>query len=203
MGGLVPTKEWKERRDGTPWVEGDTVSLAIGQGMNLWTPLQLANAYAAIVNGGTRYRPHVLKRIEEPDGRIVQTIEPEILGELPISPATLAAVKAGLVGVVHDPHGTGYVMKSLPGGVIAGGKTGTAQVVALPPGARADVEDTTHFERDHAWFVTYAPADSPRIVIAVLVEHGGHGGSAAAPIAKEVMTRFLENEADLYAGNRP
>ncbi len=203
MAGLVPTKEWKERRDGTPWVEGDTVSLSIGQGMNLWTPLQLANAYASIVNGGTRYRPHVLKRIEEPDGRIVQSVEPEILGELPISPATLAAVRAGLVGVVHDPHGTGAVMKSLPGGVVAGGKTGTAQVVALPQGARADVEDTTHFERDHAWFVTYAPADSPRIVIAVLVEHGGHGGSAAAPIAREVMTRFLENEADLYAGNRP
>jgi penicillin-binding protein 2 len=203
MAGLVPTKEWKERRDGTPWVDGDTVSLSIGQGMNLWTPLQLANAYAAIVNGGTRYRPHVLKRIEEPDGRIVRQVDPEILGELPFSPQTLAAVRSGLVGVVNEPHGTGAVMKNLPFGVVAGGKTGTAQVVALPQGARADEEDVEHQERDHAWFVTFAPADDPRIVVSVLVEHGGHGGSAAAPIARDVVTRFLEDEADLYAGNRP
>ena len=203
MGGLVPTKEWKERRDGTPWVEGDTVSLAIGQGMNLWTPLQLANAYAAIVNGGIRYRPHVLKRLEEPDGRIVRQVDPEVLGELPVSPQTLAAVKSGLVGVVQEPHGTGSIMKNLPGGVIAGGKTGTAQVVGLPAGARPDLEDVEHEERDHAWFVTFVPAEAPRLVVAVLVEHGGHGGSAAAPIAREVVTRFLEGEADLYAGNRP
>jgi penicillin-binding protein 2 len=203
MSGLVPTKEWKEHRDGTPWVDGDTVSLAIGQGMNLWTPLQLATAYAAIVNGGTRYRPHVLKRIEEPDGRIVQTIEPEILGELPISPQTLAAVRAGLVGVVNEPHGTGSVMKGLPGGVLAGGKTGTAQVVGMPAGSRPDAADVEHEERDHAWFVTFVPADEPRLVVSVLVEHGGHGGSTAAPIAREVVTRFLENETDLYAGNRP
>jgi penicillin-binding protein 2 len=203
MTGLVPTKEWKERRDGTPWVEGDTVSLSIGQGMNLWTPLQLAAAYSAIVNGGIRYRPHVVKRIEEPDGRIVHSVDAEVLGELPFSAQTLEAVKSGLVGVVNEPHGTGAVMKGLPGGVIAGGKTGTAQVVALPQGARANLEDVEHEDRDHAWFVTFAPADAPRIVVSVLVEHGGHGGSAAAPIARDVVTRFLENEADLYAGNRP
>jgi len=116
---------------------------------------------------------------------------------------TLAAVRSGLVGVVNEPHGTGAVMKNLPGGVIAGGKTGTAQVVALPQGARADLEDVEHQDRDHAWFVTFAPADDPRIVVSVLVEHGGHGGSAAAPIARDVVTRFLENETDLYAGNRP
>jgi penicillin-binding protein 2 len=203
MSGLVPTKEWKEHRDGTPWVDGDTVSLSIGQGMNLWTPLQLATAYAAIVNGGTRYRPHVLKRIEEPDGRIVHAVEPEVLGELPFSAQTLAAVRAGLVGVVNEPHGTGSIMKGLPGGVLAGGKTGTAQVVGLPAGARQNAEDVEHEERDHAWFVTFVPADEPRLVVSVLVEHGGHGGSAAAPIAREVVTRFLENEADLYAGNRP
>ncbi|HKC50971.1 MAG TPA: penicillin-binding protein 2 [Myxococcota bacterium] len=203
MAGLVPTKEWKERRDASPWVEGDTVSVSIGQGMNLWTPLQLAMAYAAIVNGGIRYRPHVLKRIEEPDGRIVHSVEAEVLGELPFSAQTLAAVRSGLVGVVNEPHGTGAVMKNLPGGVIAGGKTGTAQVVALPQGARADLEDVEHQDRDHAWFVTFAPADDPRIVVSVLVEHGGHGGSAAAPIAREVVTRFIENEMDLYAGNRP
>ncbi|HTO71553.1 MAG TPA: penicillin-binding protein 2 [Myxococcota bacterium] len=202
MSGLVPTAEWKERRDGTPWVEGDTVSLSIGQGMNLWTPLQLATAYAAIVNGGTRYRPHVLLRIEEPDGRVVHKTEPEVLGELPVSPQTLAVVRAGLVGVVQEPHGTGSVMKNLPGGVIAGGKTGTAQVVGMPAGARPGGE-VEHEDKDHAWFVTFVPADAPRLVVSVLVEHGGHGGSAAAPIAREVVTRFLTDEAELYAGNRP
>lgn len=202
MPGLVPTREWKERRDGTPWVDGDTVSLAIGQGMNLWTPLQLASAYAAIANGGTRYRPHVLMRIEEPDGRVVHGAEPEVIGELAVSPQTLAAVRAGLVGVVNEPHGTGSVMKNLPGGVLAGGKTGTAQVIGMPAGARPG-EEVEHEDRDHAWFVTFVPADEPRLVVSVLVEHGGHGGSAAAPIAREVVTRFLSDEAELYAGNRP
>ena len=80
MPGLVPTKEWRQLRDGTPWVDGDTVSVSIGQGANLWTPLQLASAYAAIANGGTRYKTHILKRIEEPDGTIVRTVEPEVGG---------------------------------------------------------------------------------------------------------------------------
>jgi penicillin-binding protein 2 len=200
MAGLVPTEEWKQRRDGTPWVEGDTVSLSIGQGMNLWTPLQLANAYAAIVNGGIRYKPHVLLRIVEPDGRVIHETKPEVAGELPFSAQTLAAVRSGLVGVVNEPHGTGSVMKNLPGGVLAGGKTGTAQVVGMPAGARPG-EEVEHEDRDHAWFVTFVPADEPRLVVSVLVEHGGHGGSAAAPIAREVVTRFLTDEAELYAGN--
>jgi len=201
MPGLVPTKEWRQLRDGTPWVEGDTVSVAIGQGANLWTPLQLAAAYAAIANGGTRYKPHLLKRVEEPDGTIVRSTEPEIVSEVPVSAKTLALVRAGLAGVVSEPHGTGAIMRNLPGGVLAAGKSGTAQVVGMAAGERTDSKDLAHAQRDHAWFVTYAPADNPRIVVAVLVEHGGHGGSAAAPIAREVVVRFLEREMEAYAGN--
>jgi penicillin-binding protein 2 len=201
MAGLVPTKEWKQLRDGTPWVDGDTVSVAIGQGMNLWTPLQLASAYAAIANGGTRYKPHLVKRVEDPDGTVRKLFEPEVVGELPVSRQTLAAVRSGLTGVVQEPHGTGAVMKDLPGGVIAAGKTGTAQVVALPQGPHSEEEEIAH--RDHAWFVTFLPADDPKLVVSVLVEHGGHGGSAAAPIAREVAVQFLQDEAELYAGNRP
>jgi penicillin-binding protein 2 len=201
MPGLVPTKEWRQLRDGTSWVDGDTVSVSIGQGANLWTPIQLASAYAAIANGGTRYKTHILKRIEEPDGTIVRTVEPEVASDVAISPATLALVRAGLVGVVNEPHGTGGVMRDLPGGVLAAGKTGTAQVVGMAPGERTNTEDLLRQHRDHAWFVTYAPADDPRIVVAVLVEHGGHGGSAAAPVAREVVTRFLELEQGIYAGN--
>ncbi|MEX2208578.1 MAG: penicillin-binding protein 2 [Myxococcota bacterium] len=201
MPGLVPTKEWRKLRDGTTWVEGDTVSVSIGQGANLWTPLQLASAYAAIANGGTRHRTHILKRIEEPDGTIVRTVEPEVVSDVAISAATLARVRAALSGVVNEPHGTGGVMRNLPGGVLAAGKTGTAQVVGMAPGERIDSEDLARQHRDHAWFVTYAPADDPRLVVAVLVEHGGHGGSAAAPVAREVVVRFLELEQGLYAGN--
>ncbi len=201
MPGLVPTKEWRLQRDGTQWVEGDTVSVSIGQGANLWTPLQLASAYAAIANGGTRYKTHILKRIEEPDGTVVRTVEPEVAGEVAVSAATLALVREGLAGVVNEPHGTGGVMRNLPGGVLAAGKTGTAQVVGMAPGERIDSEDLARQHRDHAWFVTYAPADDPRIVVAVLVEHGGHGGSAAAPVARDVVVKFLELEQGMYAGN--
>jgi len=201
MAGLVPTKEWRQLRDGTPWVEGDTVSVAIGQGANLWTPLQLAAAYSAIANGGTRYKTHLLKRIEEPDGTVVRSFEPEIAGEVPVSAGTLALVRAGLAGVVNEPHGTGALMRNLPGGVLAAGKTGTAQVVGMASGERVDTKDLARQHRDHAWFVTYAPAENPRIVVAVLVEHGGHGGSAAAPVARDVVVRFLERELGTYAGN--
>jgi penicillin-binding protein 2 len=201
MPGLVPTKEWRQLHDGTPWVDGDTVSVSIGQGANLWTPLQLAAAYAAIANGGTRYRTHLLRRIEEPDGTVVRSFEPEIEAEVPVSVQTLALVRSGLAGVVSEPHGTGAIMRNLPGGVLAAGKTGTAQVVGMAAGERVDTEDLARQYRDHAWFVTYAPAESPRIVVAVLIEHGGHGGSAAAPVAREVVARFLELEQETYAGN--
>ncbi|MBM4335769.1 MAG: penicillin-binding protein 2, partial [Deltaproteobacteria bacterium] len=201
MPGLVPTKEWRQLRDGTPWVEGDTVSVSIGQGANLWTPLQLAAAYAAIANGGIRYRPRLVQRIEEPDGTLVKSFGPEVAGEVPVSAETFALIRKGLADVVGGPHGTGAVMRNLPGGVLAAGKTGTAQVVAMAAGERVDSKDLQRQHRDHAWFVTYAPAEDPRIVVAVLAEHGGHGGSAAAPIARDVVVRFLEQEAGMYAGN--
>ena len=201
MEGLVPTKEWRQLRDGTPWVEGDTVSVSIGQGANLWTPLQLAVAYAAIANGGTRYKPHLLRRIEEPDGTVVRSFEPKIVGEVPVSVETLALVRSGLAGVVSEAHGTGAIMRNLPGHVLAAGKTGTAQVVRMAAGERVDTEDLAREYRDHAWFVTYAPTENPRIIVAVLIEHGGHGGSAAAPVAREVVKRFLELEQGTYAGN--
>jgi penicillin-binding protein 2 len=120
---------------------------------------------------------------------------------VPVSAETLALVRNGLAGVVTEPHGTGAIMRDLPGGVTAAGKTGTAQVVGMAAGERTDTKDLAHKHRDHAWFVTYAPAENPRIVVAVLIEHGGHGGSAAAPVAREVVVKFLEREMSSYAGN--
>ena len=189
--GLVPTKAWKERRFGEPWLLGETISLSIGQGFNLWTPIQLANAYAAIANGGTLYRPFAVKRVTDAYGQVVREYEPEELGRVPISEASLARVRRALRGVVHEPHGTGWVMRRLPGGIESAGKTGTAQVVALAKNPPKKDDEIPIERRDHAWFVTYAPADDPRIIVAVLVEHGGHGGSAAAPIALEMVKALL------------
>lgn len=190
--GLVPTRAWKQRRFGEEWLKGETLSLAIGQGFNLWTPLQMASVYAAIGNGGTRYRPFTVKRIESANGELLSETTPEVLGTVPISPGSLRRVQRALRGVVHDEHGTGWAMRRLPFDVA--GKTGTAQVVALAKDPVGDDDEVPEAHRDHAWFVAWAPAEAPRIVIAVLVEHGGHGGSAAAPVARQVMTAFFENE---------
>jgi penicillin-binding protein 2 len=200
-GGLVPTSAWKQRRFGEPWIRGETVSIAIGQGFNLVTPIQLASVYAAIGAGGKRYRPFLVKRIEDPYGKILHEAVSEELPPLAISSKALDPVRKALRGVVHDPHGTGYAMRRLPGGVEAAGKTGTAQVVELPANPSIDEEDIPEAHRDHAWFATFAPADNPRIVVAVLVEHGGHGSSAAAPIAAQVVTEFLKNEGERHARN--
>ena len=199
--GLVPTAAWKERRFGEPWVEGETISLGIGQGFNLWTPIQMANTYAAIAQGGSRYQPFVVKRVEDSQGNPIEERDPVPLGEVAISKPSLDFVRNALRGVVHDPHGTGAVMRGLPGGVEAAGKTGTAQVVAMPQDSPPAEEEIPEEHRDHAWFVTYAPVENPRIVVAVLVEHGGHGGSTAAPIAREVVVEFLKGEGQLHAGN--
>ncbi len=193
--GLVPTSQWKERRFGEPWIAGETVSVAIGQGFNLWTPIQLAAAYAAVANGGTRFHPFVVKRVTEAHGTVVSEIEPRVAGSVAISAASLERVRAALRGVVHEPHGTGWVMRGLPGGVEAAAKTGTAQVVRLAETPTRNEDEIPLAHRDHAWFVTYAPADDPRIVVSVLVEHGGHGGSTAAPIARKIVAAFLENDA--------
>ncbi len=197
--GLVPTSQWKLQRFGERWMDGETISVSIGQGFNLWTPLQLASVYGAIGSGGARYRPYVVERMEDPHGQLLWQAEPELLGRVAISDVSLGLVRKGLRGAVHDAHGTGYVMKGLPGGLEAAGKTGTAQVVALAEEIPDD-EDVPEAQRDHAWFATYVPPDAPRIAVGVLVEHGGHGASAAAPIARKVVEAFLLSEAERAGG---
>jgi penicillin-binding protein 2 len=194
MPGLVPTSAWKQRRFGEVWVEGETLSVGIGQGFNLLTPIQLARTYAAIGNGGTLWRPFVVREIRDPEGPVLERREPTAAAQVPVSEQTLALVRRALRGVVHDPHGTGYAMRGLPGGVEAAGKTGTAQVIALAEDVPEDEELIPIAHRDHAWFVTYVPPQNPRIAVAVVVEHGGHGGSAAAPIARRVVEAFLQTE---------
>jgi len=193
MPGLVPTSAWKERRFKEPWVRGETVSAAIGQGFNLTTPLQVAVLYAAIANGGTVLRPRLLLRVADEDGRLRDGPAPERLATVPIDPAHLATVRSALEGVVADRHGTGG--RSRVPGVRVAGKTGTSQVVSLKH-TEGLADDEIAFElRDHAWFAAFAPAEAPEIAVVAFVEHGSHGSSAAAPVVQKVLARYFEKRA--------
>ncbi len=182
--GLVPTSAWKLQRVKEPWQRGETVSLSIGQGFNLATPLQIAVAYAAIANGGQIVRPRILLEGAPTDEK------PAVEGRLPVSPENLTLIRDGLEGAVSERHGTGGQSR-LPGVRVAG-KTGTAQVVHIRVTEGIEDDDIPMRHRDHAWFVAYAPAEAPEIVVVALVEHGGHGGSAAAPIVQRVLARYFE-----------
>ncbi len=191
--GLVPTSEWKQRRFGVPWQAGETLSIAIGQGYNLATPLQVLVLTAAVANGGSLYRPIVVKAVRSVEGIDVMTSSPERTGALPISPENLAIVKKGLWKVVNSDKGTArHHVRSKR--VEISGKTGTAQVVSR----QAD-DHELHREdviRPHAWFVGYAPSNDPRIAVVVLIEHGGSGSSTAGPIAREMMLSWLFPETE-------
>jgi penicillin-binding protein 2 len=187
--GLVPDTGWKRKRLRQPWYPGETLSVAIGQGYLTVTPLQLANMMAAVANGGTLYRPRLVSRVESIDGQRVYEQGPEVIRSITTKPETLARVRHALADVVHSPAGTGKAARSPL--IALAGKTGTAQVVEMK-GAYVKTEQLAYFNRDHAWFVSYAPLDKPEIAIAVLVEHGGHGGDAAAPMARKVAEKFVE-----------
>lgn len=187
--GLIPSTEWKQRAYKNPgdqkWYPGETLSVVIGQGAVTVTPLQVARAMAALVNGGRLMRPSLVKLVASSDGGFKDdAFSPQEDGKVDIEPGVLKTVRDALVGVVNDPHGTGkraQLDKKL--NITVAGKTGTAQVVSLDLG--------TGVHNDHAWFAGYAPAEDPKIVVAALVENGGHGGEAAAPMTKKVMEAFF------------
>ena len=190
--GLVPTAEWKERRFAEPWMRGETVSASIGQGFNLTSPLQLAAAYAAIANGGRPVSPRLVRYLETRDGESFPPPSPEVREPVPVAAAHLARIRRALAGAVQEPRGTGGRARVL--GVEVAGKTGTAQVVRLEHTEGLEEDEIPIRSRDHAWFVAFAPAEQAEIVVVVLVEHGGHGGSAAAPIAQRVLARYFERK---------
>jgi len=186
--GTIPDSEWKMKRFKQPWYPGETLSVAIGQGYVTATPLQMATMVATIANGGTRYRPHYVKRVDAPDGRVRQVIEPEVLGHAEISPANLELVRDAMRDVVMSDRGTGKKAR-IPGVTIAG-KTGTAQVVKM--GERSRSNKGARATRDHAWFIAFAPYEAPEIAIACIVENaGGGGGAIAAPTVREVLAHYF------------
>lgn len=187
--GLIPTSSWKKNRFKEPWHAGETLSISIGQGFDLVTPLQMAVFISAVGNNGTLYRPRLVKSVQDAKGQVLREIEPEITGGLPASKKNLAIVRQGLLEVVHGNRGTARQIR-LPGVEIAG-KTGTAQVFSRKAGEKFDNKKLKRTLQDHAWFVCYAPAQDPKIAIAVIIEHGEHGSSAAAPVAKELIHTYL------------
>ncbi len=194
-GGLIPTKQWKLARLREPWQPGETISIAIGQGFNLVTPLQLANVYATLGNGGTLYRPRLIKQLESSDRHVLKVYDPEKLGTLPFSPKTIQLINQALWGVVNERGGTGYILKRKEADVA--GKTGTAQVIGLPQDQKARKAKRVSADyRDHALFACFAPYGNPEIAVAVILEHAGHGGSAAAPVARKIIdTYFAQKKA--------
>ena len=189
--GLIPTSAWKKRRFNEPWQGGETLSIAIGQGFDLVTPLQMAVFIAAVGNGGTLYRPRIVKTIEAHDGKIIKKIDPEIRGGLPASKENLDIVRNALFKVVQGARGTarGIRLKN----VDIAGKTGTAQVFSIKKGDEIKSEELEYALRDHAWFVCYAPAKNPVIAISVMIEHGEHGSTTAAPVAGALIEQYMKN----------
>lgn len=187
--GLIPTSDWKKARFGVPWQKGETLSIAIGQGYNLATPLQMAVLTAAISNGGSLYRPQIIKKRENTLGETVYECEKEELGRLPVRPENLELVKRGLWDVVNSARGTARLARI--DGVDVSGKTGTAQVFSRKNEDASWKEVTLDHLKPHAWFVAYGRREAEQIAIAVIVEHGEHGSGTAAPIAREVIRAYF------------
>ncbi len=187
-GGLLPSRQWKEQRFNQRWFVGDTISVGIGQGYNLVTPLQLASATAILANGGQVFRPHLVRHIQNAETNELETVEPFPVAQVPLQPRHLDLVREAMVDVTR-PGGTAAWAGSGAKYAFAG-KTGTAQVIGLK-GQKYDEEAIDERHRDHALFIGFAPAEAPKIALAVLVENGGHGSSTAAPIARKVIDYYL------------
>ena len=193
LGGLLPSREWKERARRQPWYPGETLIVGIGQGYLLTTPLQLASAAATLANGGRYVAPRVAAAIEAPDGSLsVPAPQPPPV-QLPVrSRASWEDVTQGMLDVVEGQRGTARRIRT--DAYRIAGKTGTAQVFTVGQAEEYDEDKIDKKLRDHALFIAFAPVEDPRIAVAVLIEHGGHGGSVAAPIARRIMDVYLMGE---------
>jgi len=189
--GLIPTREWKRKNRNKKWQEGETLSVAIGQGFDLVTPLQMCVMTATLANGGKVYRPQLVEKVVDPEGHVIERFEPKILSEAKGLDHYFRLIRGGMEQVVQGKRGTARRV-AIKGLKIAG-KTGTAQVVKIAQYRHLKDDDIPYKYRDHAWFTCYAPADNPEIAVTVLVEHGLHGGSGAGPIARAIMKEYFRN----------
>ena len=187
--GIIPTKAWKMEKYGKKWQDGETLSIAIGQGYNLTTPLQINTMTAALANYGKRMRPQLIERVLEPDGTVVENFAPIVESDLQVNALQMEQIHNGMMDVVQGKRGTARNVR-IEGLTIAG-KTGTAQVVKVAQYRGMKEEDIPYKWRDHAWFTCFAPVEDPEIAVTVLVEHGLHGGSGAGPVARAVLEKYF------------
>jgi penicillin-binding protein 2 len=190
QAGLIPDAAWKERRFGQKWAPGETLPVSIGQGYVLASPLQVAQYTSVLANGGTLYRPHLLKEVLDVGGNVIQTFEPEFISKIDLPPEYIKAVQDGMEAVVNEAGGTGRRGR-LPN-VLVSGKTGTSQVVSLKRYQGYALSKLPYKYRDHAWFTGYAPSDQPEVVVTVLLEHSGGGGVNAAPLAQRMLAAYFD-----------
>ncbi len=183
--GLVPTADWKKKRKSEPWYVGDTYINSIGQGFLQVSPIQACQMISAVANGGILHRPVLLKQTRNRETGVVKTFSAEQKTAITLDANALDEVRSALAGVVAEPGGTAHAAGTRL--TTVAGKTGTAQVIAQKVPGRKLTETT----QDHAWFVAYAPVNAPTIAVAVLVENGGHGGAAAAPVARKVIEEYI------------
>ncbi|MGO8970293.1 MAG: penicillin-binding protein 2 [Myxococcaceae bacterium] len=187
--GIMPDSAYHDRVTPGGYTKGLALNSAIGQGDVNVTPLQLANVYATVANGGQLFRPQLVRRIESPDGKTLKEFQPELVRQVPLEAENRRLVLDALTAVVNEPGGTAYRSR-LPDIKFAG-KTGTAQVTTLGK-VRIKEMAMSFWQRDHAWFAAIAPAEEPEIVVVVLNEHGGHGASEAAPTAAAIIEKYFE-----------
>lgn len=190
--GTIPSSAWKLKRFHERWYPAETLSVAIGQGYVATTPLQMAQVAAQIASGGIRYRPQFVKYIEGLDGGIAKSFPPVVEHRIAMDPESLELIRDSMADVVNGAGGTAH--KAHLDDVTVCGKTGTAQVVGgdAPVGESAGDDNTPDQFKDHAWFIAFAPKEHPKIAAACIIEHGGHGGSASAPIIHDVFQRYFQ-----------
>jgi len=185
--GLVPSEEWARTKRGARWYPSETISVSIGQGPVLVTPLQVARAVSGLIEGGRLPTPHLFLASQDPRTGVRLRYDSPPRKSLPLDARRLALVKDGMWAVMNEPGGTAFGSR-IPG-LEAGGKTGTVQIAGRDAVLRAGV-DRSRIE-DHAWFTAFAPMNDPKIVVVVFVEHGGHGGAVAAPIARRLLAKYF------------
>jgi penicillin-binding protein 2 len=192
--GVLPSRQWKRGQFGQPWYPGETIIAGIGQGFNVATPVQMANALSTLANGGTRFAPRLLFASKAAGDGQAEKITAPVLQQVPVQdPVNWDIVREGMRRVVHGERGTARAIKPKSGYQIAG-KSGTAQVVAQADGEKQNASQTALHLRHHALFIAYAPFTRPGIVVAVVVEHGGGGSREAAPVARAVIDAWLNQE---------
>jgi penicillin-binding protein 2 len=192
FAGVLPSPEWKVKRFKQPaqqkWFPGETISIGIGQGYHSYTPLQLAQAMAMLATGGTMYKPRLIAHVDNPRSGERRDVPAEVLHTVTLRRDNVEFIKRAMAGVNKE----GTAARAFAGVTYtSGGKTGTAQVIAIKQNEKYEEAKVAERHRDHSLFIAFAPLDSPRIALAIVVENGGFGARAAAPLARTVLDYFM------------